>query len=360
VGLALAISSLTLRLFSLSAPAPEEALLPIKLIHEKHEPLKGIVPRGSIESLVYRPDGKTLALGDSAGQVILWSNGKAKVEAILTVESTGNICGLAFSPDGKTLAAGGKMLRRPNVRIWDIATSKAVADLKGPNYTANHVAISPDGKWLAAGGTTGYLGEEADQYEVIVWALATRKQHAVLVGHPGRLGIGDLAFAPDSATLAVSCGDGSVRLWKVSTAKEIATIANVGGGLAFAPDGKTLFGQAENEITVTDVAESKIRARWKFPGTQVKAMALSKDGRLLAVAGYRRVEENVGFRHVPVGKIWDAVTGKELADLGKDFLFLSALAFAPDGKTLAGTENDMMLHLWKLERKPVEKMEEEK
>ncbi len=126
---------------------------------------------------------------------------------------------------------------------------------------------------------------------MIIWDFATRKQHAVLVGHPGRTGIGGLAFAPDSKTLAVSCGDGSLKLWTVSTGKEIASIAKAGGGkLAFAPDGKTLFGVAENEITLTDVAKFKIRDRWKFAGTQVKAMALSKDGRLLAVAGYRHVE----------------------------------------------------------------------
>jgi WD40 repeat protein len=349
-----------LRLFltpSLSAPAPEEALLPINLIHDKHEPLKRIVPSGIIQSLVYAPDGKTLALGDSAGQVILWSNAKAKVEAILTVEGTGNICGLAFSPDGKTLAAGGKMLRKPNVRIWDIATSKAVADLKGPDYRASHVAISPDGKWLAAGGMTGYLGEFRDEYEVIIWDFATRKQHAVLAGHPGRMGIGGLAFAPDSKALAVSCGDGSLKLWTVSTGKELATITKAGGGrLAFAPDGKTLFGVAENEITLTDVAKGKVRDRWKFPGTQARALALSKDGRLLAVAGYGH-EENGS--DVSVGKIWDAVTGKELANLGKDFWFLTTLAFAPDGKTLAGAGSDMMFHLWKLERKPVEKTKEE-
>ena len=48
----------------------EQPLPPIKLIHEKHEPPKDR-PRGVIQSLVYAPDGKTLALGDSAGQVIL-------------------------------------------------------------------------------------------------------------------------------------------------------------------------------------------------------------------------------------------------------------------------------------------------
>ena len=63
---------------------------------------------------------------------------------------------LAFSPDGKRLAVGGA---EGSVRLWDVTTRQAVADLKGSQGRVTALAFSADGKLLASGGldTTALL-----------------------------------------------------------------------------------------------------------------------------------------------------------------------------------------------------------
>src|SRR6185312_6000905 len=51
---------------------------------------------------------------------------------------------VAFSPDGKTLASGST-----DVKLWDVASGKEKATLKGPTRGVNCLAFSPDGKTLA-------------------------------------------------------------------------------------------------------------------------------------------------------------------------------------------------------------------
>ena len=55
---------------------------------------------------------------------------------------------VAFSPDGKTLAS---ISNGVNITLWDVATGKNTATLKGHPLIVFSVAFSPDGKTLASG-----------------------------------------------------------------------------------------------------------------------------------------------------------------------------------------------------------------
>src|SRR5262249_16930109 len=59
----------------------------------------------------------------------------------------GEITSLSFSPDGKTLASAGG----GGIRLWETATGREVAQLKGPEGSIEAIAYSPDGRTLAAG-----------------------------------------------------------------------------------------------------------------------------------------------------------------------------------------------------------------
>jgi predicted NACHT family NTPase len=90
---------------------------------------------------------------------------------LITLRHASAVESVAFSPDGKTLATGG---RSNTVKLWDVASGKELATLKGHTNHANSVAFSPDGKTLATG---------SDDHIVKLWDVASRQELAALKGH---------------------------------------------------------------------------------------------------------------------------------------------------------------------------------
>src|SRR5437763_1966979 len=96
--------------------------------------------------IVYSPDGKTLASEGNDGTVRLWDVATGKERATIKGHA-GDVNSVSYRPDGKTLASA----RDDNtILLWDVATGKGRATLK---RVVKSVAYSPDGKTLASGGT---------------------------------------------------------------------------------------------------------------------------------------------------------------------------------------------------------------
>ena len=72
---------------------------------------------------------------------------------------------VAFSPDGKTLASGSM---DDSIKLWDVASGKNTATLKGHDNDVYSVAFSPDGKTLASGSI--------DQ-TIKLWDVASHEEH---------------------------------------------------------------------------------------------------------------------------------------------------------------------------------------
>ena len=147
-------------------------------------------------NLAYSPDGLTLA--SASGNLInLWDVNTGDLKTTLRGNWIGDV---AYSPDGLTLASTSFNL----INLWDVNTGdlKTTLEFGCPLIS---VAYSPDGSVLAAGGvfTT-----------VQLWDTASWKQEATLRGHPSL--IYGLAFSPDSSTLASGDGDGVVLLWDLT------------------------------------------------------------------------------------------------------------------------------------------------
>jgi WD40 repeat protein len=88
------------------------------------------------------------------------------------------------------------------VRLWNPATGRQLAVLRGHTDAFYGVAFSPDGRTLASGSY---------DYTVLSWNAATGRQLAVLRGHTSA--VSAVAFSPDGRTLASGSYDHTVRLW---------------------------------------------------------------------------------------------------------------------------------------------------
>jgi uncharacterized protein (TIGR03067 family) len=164
--------------------------------------------------VAFSPDGKLLATGDHDKYIKLWDLKSKQIK--LQWRTYDYSPSLTFSNDGKFLLSGGAL---GNPRIWDVANGKLVADLKGSNDEVRIPAISPNGQLIAT--------MEMFQTDVILWDRATAKAIATLKG-PARSGLCiGLSFSPDGNRLAAGSND-TVTIWDVSSLGEGKAVAQKG------------------------------------------------------------------------------------------------------------------------------------
>ena len=83
-----------------------------------------------MKSVVFSPDGKTLATASSDNTVRLWSSSDATIIKKLQGH-TERVLSVAFSPDGKMLASGSG---DETVRLWNIDSGNTIDTLVGHTH----------------------------------------------------------------------------------------------------------------------------------------------------------------------------------------------------------------------------------
>ncbi|MEH1814775.1 MAG: AAA-like domain-containing protein [Nostoc sp.] len=179
-------------------------------------------------SVVFSPDGKTLASASGDNTIKLWNRDTGKEISTLSGHSSW-VFSVVFSPDGKTLASasGDK-----TIKLWNRDTGKEISTLSGHSDWVNSVVFSPDGKTLASAS-----GDNT----IKLWNRDTGKEISTLTGHSDR--VYSVVFSPDGKTLASASRDNTIKLWNRDTGKEISTLSGHSDwvySVVFSPDGKTL------------------------------------------------------------------------------------------------------------------------
>jgi WD40 repeat protein/serine/threonine protein kinase len=186
------------------------------------------------------PDGKTLVVGFSNGDLQFIDAKTGVVLATITHAHPDNIFRLAFSPDGKFLASVGRGDQAGQAiepKIWNVATRKMVAALVGHTEVVLAVAFAPDGKTLATcGADTSIRFWETTFWKEIPPSLWQKEP------------LKSLAFSPNGRTLAAACFDNTIRLWDVATRRELVSLKTDAGAsiLVFSPKGQSLAAWCED------------------------------------------------------------------------------------------------------------------
>ena len=115
-----------------------------------------------VNAIAFSPDGQTLAVGTrtnriDGGKLQLWNfrRGVHETDLLGYEHPIGNpyIATLMYSPDGKTLASGSN----EDIRLYDIETGEERQILKGHTDVVQSIDYSPDGSLLASGGRDGTI-----------------------------------------------------------------------------------------------------------------------------------------------------------------------------------------------------------
>jgi WD40 repeat protein/serine/threonine protein kinase len=197
--------------------------------------------------VAFSPDGTLLAGGACDGRVRLWDATTGEPAGVLQAPEP-HIYDLAFSPDGRQLATAGA---HGPVRLWDVATRRSAGELPGSTETVPRVAYSGDGRLIA--WVTGNIVKVAD--------TGTRRELASL--YNGSMVFG-MAFSPDRTRLAVACKDNTIRLWDLSSYRQVVELrghTDYVSAVAFSPDGTQLVsGSGDSTVRIWDTLPPPQRA----------------------------------------------------------------------------------------------------
>jgi eukaryotic-like serine/threonine-protein kinase len=321
--------------------------------------------------LSWSPDGQRLASGADEGLLRIWDPETGR-ETARTTQHAGSV---AWSPDGTRIASALVGAAGLEVRPWDARAERLLGPVLRQPGEVHSLCWSPDGRRLAAiladteNGSPGWW--------LTVWETM-RGERVFRVKHVAELT--SIAYSPDGTRLATGGMEGIVRVFDAADGRERAALftgsMNV-SGLTFSRDGHRLdaAGWGMGGIKAFD-PDRDPRGR-KIPGwpAQIGALTFDRDGlRVRAcewnlggtltsadpvdgTVAYERVLPVTDFGFWPRGDfaftrdggrlaaptrldrtivgVWDVALGPAVFTLRGSGGPVTAVAFGPDGKSLA-------------------------
>jgi WD40 repeat protein len=192
------------------------------------------------------------------------------------------------------------------------------------------VAFSPDGRYALSGSWDNTLK---------LWEVSSGREIRTFQGHSS--GVSSIAFSPDGRYALSGSKDNTLKLWEVSSGREIRTFTghtDFVESVAFSPDGRyALSGSKDNTLKLWEVSSGREIRTFTGHTSGARSVAFSPDGRyVLSGSG----DETM--------KLWEVSSGREIRTFQGHSSGVSSIAFSPDGRYALSGSKDNTLKLWEV------------
>jgi WD40 repeat protein/predicted Ser/Thr protein kinase len=304
-----------------------------------------------VNNAVFLPDGHTIVSGSDDGKVKFWDAGiERHINPVEYYASTQTLTPQEISVSDQ--AADGNLLRqgedevsfcangsrlvvlddRPVIQVWDGAVRKSLLTLPLPDAAAFTTALFPDGRRAVSAGSDRKLR---------LWKFEAPTALAVVgeLDHPAT----HLAISPDGQKLAVAMVTGHILIWDTSTWKPAST--NFIGpcqitALTFSPDLHALLAA----IKISD--ETNMLVKVSFAGDVLRLSPEHHQGMVSALAFSPDAKWIAGSSRDGIVRLWDTHSLVRVGTFRGHSGYVTSAAFSPDGRTLATASNDGTVKLW--------------
>ncbi len=219
---------------------------------------------------------------------------------------------------------------REDQGLFPKRASRMLVAFQEPPLFPSEAAFSPDmSRALALSGDG----------EIRIWDAATGKP----IADPIRTGkeIYCAAFSPDGARIGVSGDEGLISIYETNTGELLTSFAGESGRVSFccfSDDGLRLATLSRGHVRIYDCVSRRLLHTLDL---EFSCCAdFSPNGTMLAVSGQRSVT------------VWDARSGRMVARSPAHPAWITGVKFSPDGVTITTTTSkfDYKARVWRLNR----------
>jgi len=281
---------------------------------------------GSLFAGSFSQDGQHLLVGDSSGDLRIWSI--PDLNPIMTLRGHHSfIWSIALSPDGKHIATSSE---DGTVTIWDSTTGQQL----------NTIAIGNGAVQSIAWSSRNILASGCNDFTVKLWQPLTGACLQTLAGHQDA--VNTVSWNRLGDRLASAGNDGCIKIWDGTTGTCIHTLAEQHSpirSLAWHPVQPLLASSNERgEIKILDGQTGTDERTLQGHTHPIWSIAWDPTGMQL-----------VSSSHDGTVRLWNAQTGECLRIFRGHLNWVWFAVFHPTQPILASGGHDGMLRLWAIQ-----------